>query len=106
MLILTERGVKAQKSSGEDDGVLQRTVVLLTGHLLALLDDEPRRLGVGDSLDEKPPEALTRRVEAWTVVQPADHGQHLADGDVHEISNGTVRKRCRLTRPMIPTARG
>src|SRR5262245_3379495 len=98
--------MKTQKPSDEDHRVLQRAVVLLTGHLLALLDDKPRRLRVGDALDEKPPETLTRRVEAWTVVQPADHGQHLADGNVHEISRGTVRKPCRLTRPMIPMARG
>jgi hypothetical protein len=98
--------MKTQKSSAEDNGVLQRAVVLLTGHLLALLDDEPRRLDVGNSLDEKAPKTLTRRIEAWTVVQPADHGQHLADGNVHEISSGTVRNPCRLTRPMIPTARG
>src|SRR5262245_27949607 len=97
--------MKAQKSSREDGGVLQRAVVLVAGHLLALLDDQPRRLRIGDSLDEKPPEPLTRRVEAWTVVQPADHGQHLADGNVHEISNGIVRK-CRFTRPMIPMVRG
>jgi hypothetical protein len=43
-------------------------MVLLTRHLLTLLDDEPRRLRVGDSLDEKPPKTLTRRVETWTVV--------------------------------------
>jgi hypothetical protein len=106
VLILAECRVKPEESSGEDDSVLQRAVRLFTGHLLTLLDDQPRRLRVGDSLDEKPPETLTRRVEAWTVVQPADHGQHLADGDVHEVPSGTVRKRWRLTRPMIPTARG
>src|SRR5262245_37063056 len=105
VLILAERGMKTQKPSRQDDGVLQRAVVLLARHLLTLLDDEPRRLRVGDSLDEKPPETLTRRIETWTVVQPADHGQHLADGNVHEVSSGTVREPLRLTRPMIPTAR-
>src|SRR5512147_2913718 len=98
--------MKAEKSAGEDNGVLQRAVVLLTGHLLTLLDDGPRRLRIRDPLDEKPPETLTRRVEAGTVVQPADHGQYLADGNVHAISSGAVRKQCRITSPMIPMARG
>ena len=105
MLIRSECRVESEEPSRQDDGVLQRPVRMLGGDLLTLLDDEPGRLWIGDSLDEKPAEALTRRIEAWTIVEPADHGQYLADGNVHEISRGGAQ-RWRLTRQMISTARG
>src|SRR5262249_32368265 len=97
-LVRTEYRVAAKKSSRQNNRVLESTMRLLSGHLLALLDGEPRSHRVGDALAQKAAEPLTRCVEARSVVQPAHNGQHLVEGYIHDNSRRPGRMPCRLAR--------
>jgi hypothetical protein len=58
-------------------------MMLVAGRILTLFDEAPGGVRAGHVLDEESPEPLAWRVEAGTVIQPANEHQEFVERDGH-----------------------
>jgi len=88
MMVAAEIGLEAEETAEQDDRVLEGAMALLAGTLAALLEDDACRVERAHPIDEKPPEALARRIEPGAVVEPPDDREQLVQREIHQDSGG------------------
>ena len=82
-LITAESRLEAESASERHDDILQRAMMLVAGRILTLFDEASGGVRAGHVLDEESPEPLAWRVEAGTVIQPANEHQEFVERDGH-----------------------
>ena len=79
--IRAESGLETERSTEQDDEILQRAMVLFTDQVLTGLYARLGRHGVHCVVGQKPTKTLPRRVETGAVVQLAHERQHVVERD-------------------------
>src|SRR5262249_4077340 len=88
--IAAERDREPHQTADDDDQILKGAMALLADRPLTVVDERARRRKIGDSVEEKPAETLSRGVIPRRIVEAPDEREQFGERNAHWARESTM----------------